>query len=423
MPDDQVADGVRESTVTHSIWDMPGLEVTLVLCTACGILLGATAPFPIENQWWRDVEETVTVAREALGLKVRVLRILQASGGTGGPRGGRVAYLAEVDTAPGHLDLQAWPDNPLRPDPKRLGYAEPGGHQLDLEWAAATLGACDITVTATPTQIRTWNLSSIWRLTTSTGLVWLKVTPPFCASEAAIMPLLDQHIVPTVLGAAPNRVLLADVPGQDQYDARGDELRPMAHMLIDLQASWAARVPDLEALGVSDIRGDATLPRIHAVAERSRHELDDDTRRGLDVLVEDLPRRLAALEDCGLPDTLVHGDFHPGNVRGNPGDYRILDWGDCGIGNPLLDLRAFFEYFAPADQLDVLDMWQREWSRLVPGCDVGRAVDLVRPVGPLYGAVVYQMFLDNIEASERRYHEGDPARALRRAVSMAARRT
>jgi Phosphotransferase enzyme family len=411
---------VRERTVTHSIWDMPGLEVTLVLCTAGGTLLGATAPFPIANQWWRDVEETVTGAREALGLEVRVLRILQASSDTGIPRGGRVAYLAEVDTTPGHLDLNAWPDNPLRPDPKRLGYAEPGGHQRDLDWATDTLAARGVTVTAAPTQIRTWNLSSIWRLTTSTGLVWLKVTPPFCASEAAIMPLLDQHIVPTVLGASPSHVLLADVPGQDQYDAGAEELRTMAHMLISLQASWAARVPDLEALGVFDKRGDAALPQIHAVADRSRHELDQDTRRGLEVLVEDLPRRFAALEDCGLPDTLVHGDFHPGNVRGNPGDYRILDWGDCGIGNPLLDLRAFFEYFTPADQVDVIDMWQREWSRQVPGCDVTRAVRLVRPLGPLYGALVYQMFLDNIEQSERPYHEGDPARALRRAVSMAA---
>src|SRR4051794_18158922 len=398
---------------------MPGLEVTLVLCTADGTLLGATAPFEVEDQWWRDVEETVTGAREALGLELRVLRILTGSSDAGLPRGGRVAYLAEVDTTPDHLDLRAWPDNPLRPDPKRLDYAEPGGHQRDLAWAAATLAARGVTVTAAPTQIRTWNLSSIWRLTTSTGLAWLKVTPPFCASEAGIMPLLDQHVVPTVLGAAPNRVLLGDVPGQDQYDASTQVLQSMAQTLIGLQASWAARVPDLEALGIADKRGDATLPQIHAVADRTRHELDDDTRRGLEMLVEDLQRRFAALEDCGLPDTLVHGDFHPGNVRGIPGALRILDWGDCGIGNPLLDLRPFFEYFAPADQLDVIEIWQREWSRQVPGCDVGRAVELVRPLGPLYGAVVYQMFLDNIETTERPYHEGDPARALRRAVSMA----
>ena len=173
-----------------------------------------------------------------------------------------------------------------------------------------------IAVTAPPTQVRTWNLSSIWRLRTAAGPVWLKVTPPFCASEAAVIPLLDQQVVPTVLGAGPNRVLLADVAGQDQYDARGDDLRCMARMLIGVQAQWSFRVPELEALGVQDKRCAAALPQIHAVVDRNRHELDDRTRRALDHLVDGLPERFAALDACGIPDTLVHGDFHPGNVRG-----------------------------------------------------------------------------------------------------------
>jgi hypothetical protein len=399
---------------------MSGLLVTLVLCTAEGELLGAADPFEVQNEWCRDVEQVVAGARDFLGVRVRVLRVLRMPGDAAVPGGRPVAYLAEVDTPPAHLPLHAWPDNPLLPHPKRLSYAQPGGHQLDIDWAAAMLAARDVAQTAAPTQVRTWNLSSIWRLTTSTGPVWLKVTPPFCASEAAVMPLLDPLAVPTVLGATANRVLLADVPGEDQYDARGDELRLMVRLLIDLQASWIARVPELEALGVLDKRAGPTLPRIYSVVDRNRDQLDDHTRRALDVLVEGLPRRFAALDACGIPDTLVHGDFHPGNVRGDAGDYRILDWGDCGIGNPMLDLRPSLEYFSPHDQLGAMSMWQTEWSRQVPGCDARRAVDLVRPLGPLYGAVVYQKFLDNIETTERPYHEGDPVHALRRAVSMAA---
>ena len=274
-------------------------------------------------------------------------------------------------------------------------------------------------MTGAPVQVRTWNLSSIWRLPTTAGQTWLKVTPAFCASEAVVMPLLDQTVVPRVLGAGPHRVLLADVPGQDQYDARGDELRQMVRMLVGLQASWIGRVPELAALGVLDNRAGAAMPRIHAVVDLNRHELDDDTQRALDVLVEGLPQRFAALADCGIPDTLVHGDFHPGNVRGTPGDYRILDWGDCAIGHPMLDLRPSLEYFDPHDQLGAVDIWESEWSRQVPGCDARRAAGLVRPLGPLFGAVVYQKFLDNIETTERPYHEGDPAHGLRTATSMA----
>jgi hypothetical protein len=53
---------------------------------------------------------------------------------------------------------------------------------------------------------------------------------------------------------------------------------------------------------------------------------------------------------------------------------------------------------------------------VVPGCHARHAAELVRPLGPLLGAVVYQKFLDNIEPSERRYFDGDPVRALRKAV-------
>ena len=160
------------------------------------------------------------------------------------------------------------------------------------------------------------------------------------------------------------------------------------------------------------------LPQIHAVVDRNRHELDDRARRALDDLVDGLPERFAALDACGLPDTLVHGDFHPGNVRGTPGNYRILDWADCGIGNPMLDLRPSFEYFTPADQLDAIEIWASAWSRVVPGSDGHRAAALARPLGPIYGATVYQKFLDNIETSERPYHEGGPAQALTIAATM-----
>src|SRR3954451_2152312 len=293
------------ASVLSRVHNVPGREVTLVLCTARGELIGSAPPFSVEDAWWREVESVVAGARDVLGVEVRVLRILEVPRDADLPGGGRVSYLAEVDVASPRLQLDPWPDDPLLPHRNRLSYAEPGGHQLDLDWARATLAERGIAVTSAPVQVRTWNLSSIWRLTTSAGLVWLKVTPPFCASEAKVMPLLDPDVVPAVLGAAPARVLLANVPGHDQYDARGEALQIMARMLIDLQASWIDRVPELEALDLPDKRATASLPRIHSLVDRNRHELDESDRRRLDSLAEGLPQRFADLEACGIPDTLV----------------------------------------------------------------------------------------------------------------------
>ncbi|MDX6619082.1 MAG: hypothetical protein QOK36_1468, partial [Gaiellales bacterium] len=45
-----------------------------------------------------------------------------------------------------------------------------------------------------------------------------------------------------------------------------------------------------------------------------------------------------------------------------------------------------------------------------------------RPVAALYGGVVYDRFLDNIEPDEHRYHEGDSLASLRHAADLVGRR-
>jgi hypothetical protein len=48
------------------------------------------------------------------------------------------------------------------------------------------------------------------------------------------------------------------------------------------------------------------------------------------------------------------------------------------------------------------------------------ALRIAEPLAQLAYAVRYQEFLDNIEPSERVYHRGDPAAAIRAAVAAAA---
>ena len=47
--------------------------------------------------------------------------------------------------------------------------------------------------------------------------------------------------------------------------------------------------------------------------------------------------RFSRLDECGLPDTIVHGDFHPGNWRSDGGPPVVVDWADAHLGNPVLD--------------------------------------------------------------------------------------
>jgi aminoglycoside phosphotransferase (APT) family kinase protein len=126
-------------------------------------------------------------------------------------------------------------------------------------------------------------------------------------------------------------------------------------------------------------------------------------------------RRLAA---CGLPDTLVHGDFHPGNFRGDDRALTLLDWGDSGVGHPLLDQPAFLDSVSGDAVAAAREHWLRQWRGAVPGCNPARAALLLAPIAAARRAAIYRGFLDRIEPAEHPYHRHDPAEWLRRTATL-----
>jgi hypothetical protein len=267
--------------------------------------------------------------------------------------------------------------------------------------------------------VRTWNLSSIWRLPTADGAVWLKSVPPFFAHEGAMLRRLDPDVVPPLVATAGPRVLLDEVPGEDHWGGELPVLLRVLELLVRLQVAWVPRTAELLEVGAPDWRAAQLVPAVEDLVDRAGGPLDDDVRRQLDVLVEGLPQRLAEVATCWVPDTLVHGDFHPGNTRGDTADGGrsvLLDWGDCGLGNPLLDQAAFLASIEEEQRDPVRQRWADLWRDAVPGSDPARAAELLTPVSALRQALIYQTFLDGIEPDEHVYHRDDPALWLRRAA-------
>ena len=106
------------------------------------------------------------------------------------------------------------------------------------------------------------------------------------------------------------------------------------------------------------------------------------------------------------------------NVRVDGARLTLLDWGDSGVGHPLLDQPAFLERAVTENALALRRRWLSAWEAAAPGSDPARASMLLAPIGALRQAVVYQAFLDNIEPSEHPYHRDDPAERLRRAAEL-----
>jgi hypothetical protein len=393
--------------------------VTLVLVRSDGRALGALPSFSVSTPWWPDVAEVVESCRRLHGIHVTILRLLDVSAyDPPGGMGGRVTYVAELD-GPAPTAMRPWTAS-LPDDPLRARWARPGGPARDIAWADEQLRAAGRPRQQPAVQMKTWNLSSIWRLPTRDGDVWLKAVPPFFAHEGAVMHALAAPTLPSLIAFDElGRTLLEDVQGVDQYQAPTERHAVMIDALVALQAGAVDRVGEILAAGAPDWRAAPFAVAAADVVERGSGELDTGERRVLDRLVAGLDARFRALAECGIPDTFVHGDFHTGNVRWTDAGPVIFDWGDCGIGNPLLDLPPFDRNLAAEHRPAARARWIEQWSVRAPGSDVARAVALVEPIAVLRLAIIYQRFLDGIEQTERRYHEADVPQQLREAARLA----
>ncbi len=171
-------------------------------------------------------------------------------------------------------------------------------------------------------------------------------------------------------------------------------------------------------MGLPDWRGPALGAAIADVVERTREEIAAEDRVTLGDFVRGLPGRFDDVARCGFKDSLVHGDFHPGNFRGDGRSLTLLDWGDSGVGHPLLDQPAFLDAIPNDAAGAVRAHWLQQWREAVPGTDPVRASMLLAPIATARQAVIYRRFLDNIEPSEQPYHRADPAKWLNRTAAL-----
>jgi len=378
-----------------------GRVVTAVV-THGGACAGMVGPFQVDNPWWAEVEPVVTHLEGTLGVPAVVLRLLTVEG-SDGARDGHVTYHAEALQPPGDLAPRDFTDDD---HPLRQPWARAAGVRELFGWASRHVG-----LGGRPGQRKTWNLAGLFRLPAADGPVWLKAIPAFAAAEPAAIAAfaeVDPALVPAVLASAPGRLLLADVPGADCWD-------PSPQVVVDA----VRRLATAQARIGQPPRG---LPdrRLEALAASVRDLLDGPVGTELSPAelraARGLQRRWEMLDDCGLPDTVVHGDFHPGNWRCGDGAPVVLDFADAHLGNPVLDGLRVIDFLPPGRRRTAASAWTAAWAAAVPRSRPAEALRIAEPLAHLAYAVRYQEFLDNIEPSERVYHLGDPAAAIRQAL-------
>jgi hypothetical protein len=272
-------------------------------------------------------------------------------------------------------------------------------------WARDTAASLGLDVTAPIEQphVRPW--STVFRVPTSKGAVYLKCCGPTQAHEPRLSGLLQRvrpALVPRVLALHPDLpwMLVAEGGAKLRDAYAGDALLGVWCELLprhaELQRAMMPHIAEALAIGTPDHRAPALVASLASVIEGEPALSGDrpdrvsaDERAALARTVPRVERACRELAWLGIPDTVQHDDLHHANVLVRDGRAVVFDWGDACVSHPFLVLAVNLRFAAEAtgraaDDPRVLalrDAYLGAWTDRASPADLRTAADLGRRLG------------------------------------------
>lgn len=299
-----------------------------------------------------------------------------------------------------------------RPGP----FARPGWLRELFQWVQEQAGPLGLRVTGGFRQLNASPTFSLIRLETDDGALWFKATGEPNSHELPVSLLLARLFpghVPRILGVHPswNGWLSAEASGtalDEITDASAWERA--AGELAELQIASIGKSAELLEAGCKDLRIsklkeliDPFLARmVEFMAAQEKRSPAPLTNSELVSLGEGLKESCSLLQSFGLPDTLGHIDFNPGNIFVSPDRCVFLDWAEGCVSNPLITFEYLREHIGrsgieePSAIERLTAAYVRPWMSFYSPDDLRRAL----AASPLIAVFVYAIASDAWRASD-----------------------
>jgi hypothetical protein len=426
------------------------------------LLLADGAAWTLPPLAGREAPEIRTELRERLALDTTVLRSVYVRPRQGDDDAPRVTALechtrgwtppssarwvarAELDdlplAVPAHRDvIAAALDEAQRAavPAARPPWARSGWLPFASAWIEQRLAELDYFPTGPIEQFHAREWSTVLRVPTTRGLLYFKADAPYAVFEPALTQALDRVVsgcVPRVLAADTDRGWMLTEDGGTRMR---DVMAPGS--ACDL-ATWEAMVPQYAALqqasathfdvlaasGCPDWRL-AHLPALYAALVADTDALLVGQPDGLSQEEHDASRALApevaslceALAAFGIPETLHHDDFHPGNVLVRDGRFIFFDWAEGALTHPFCSLMIALRVAkivrgcGDAALVHIRDAYLAPWARFAPLPRLVEAFALAQRLALLVRALTWRDAVGHMEPNARLEYGDSPAYWLR----------
>lgn len=389
----------------------------------------ATVPLSPSDGRWRDAFRVNAAFHHLLGITVTMLECLFVSPFPKvGQHGSSVFVMSNHDlewTAPPEgawvpretletlsfvipehrLLLETWLTQTTSSKTNRLPWTRDGWFEEASAWIQAQLHRLDLTAIGPIEQTRSWFISSILRVPTTTGEVYFKTVPLADVHEPLLTQWLSIHyptLVPQVLAVHEEQrwLLMKAVPGEKMPpDANPLNYLPRWKTLLQtyalMQRDIAPHLEQLLALGCHDWRLESLAERIDpffaelpVLLRGARNPLTKGEQDHLLRLAPRLKSSCVELAHVGIPASVHHGDFHRGNIIVHETGCTLLDWaGFVGVTHPFLSLWVPLSDWEKSSQKILCESYLNVWSDYAPLEHLRSTLALAHPLAALCGAL------------------------------------
>jgi Ser/Thr protein kinase RdoA (MazF antagonist) len=286
-------------------------------------------------------------------------------------------------------------------------FVSPGWLRELFRWSQEIVASRNLRLTGSFRQLNASPKFSLIRLAGHNGAAWFKATGEPNSHELPVTLALSRlfpRYLPQMLGVHRewNGWLSQEVEGASLAEAHGFEpWERVARDLAELQISSIGKIPDLLAAGLRDLRIQKLLERIDPFISRMNDLMEAQTKlvpsplstSELAALANALKESLCRLCDLGLPTTLGHLDFNPGNVLLSKDGCVFLDWSEACVTTPLITFEYLRQHMKRRGVVEkgtnqqVTAAYVRHWARACSSAKLMQALMIV----PLAAVFLYAL--------------------------------
>lgn len=316
----------------------------------------------------------------------------------------------------------------------RPSWARRGWLALAETWIHEQLAHLNYAIIAPIEQVKIWSVSCVLRVQTTIGNVYFKANldrdmqsniPILPTDKRVILPLLFAHEqlliqslaelypqnIPALLAMDRERcwMLLAEFGTQLYAHSNKIVWEKALEVYAKMQVAAIKHVDTLLAEGFLDRRLhilEAQIdPLLHdkdALADLNRNEIEQLLAYGPQLKI-----MCHQLLNCAVPQTLVHGDLHTGNIAVQNDNFIYFDWSDGCVAHPFFDVLTFMENIDdPVEQIRFRDSYLVQWTDYASIEYLREIFPLSQILATIHQAVSYQHMVAHMEGTSKQAMRG-----------------